>query len=278
MTALALVLLGSIFLEFSTSLGKYEVKHKKESLYAFGFLSGVWSLVFLLVTGLFFRNEFVFSLASLPTFGLRTILEIGLMYLTLHAIHIADRSTYSFLRILTIPLLLLSDLILGYSISTWQVIGIATVVTTVVFLSLHHGLSKKGKLFCITSAALAVATISLYKYNITHFNSVEAEQSLIILINLVFLAVTARVQGHENIFANFTRPLYLLQSIAMGAAGTLISFAYLFAPASIIMTVERSCSVLASIISGRVYFHEKHLYLKLLAGAAIVIGIALTTL
>ncbi len=278
MTALVLVLLGSIFLEFSTSLGKYEVKHKKESLYAFGFLSGFWSLIILLITGLFIRDEFIFSLASLPTFGLRAVLEVGLVFLTLHAVLEADRSTYSFLRVLTIPLLLLVDLSLGYAISTTQIIGIFIVITTVLFLIFHHDLSKKGKLLCLASAMLAVVVISLYKYNITHYNSVEAEQSLMIFINLVVLAAAGRIQKHENVLANFKRPLFLVQSLAMGAAGTLLSFAYVFAPASIIVTIERSCGVLASIISGRVYFHEKHLYLKLLAGAAIIAGIALTTL
>jgi len=278
MIALTLVVLGSILLEFSTALGKYEVKRKKESLYAFGFLSGFWALVILLITGFLFQDTFIFSLASLPTFGLRAILEIVLLFITLHAILAADRSTYAFLRILTIPLLLAVDMSIGYSITSMQISGIGVVLATVFLLSLHHELSRRGKLLCVASAVLAVVVISLYKYNITHFNSVEAEQSAMVFINLVALFVAARVQKHENVFSYFSQPLCLIQSLAMGAAGILISFAYLFAPASIIITAERSCIVLASIVSGRIYFHEKHVWLKLAAAIAIVMGVVLATL
>ena len=276
MIGIALVAVAEIFAEISTSLGKREVSSKKESLYAFGFLSAFWSTFILLFIGIFIRHEFVFSLASLPTFLLRAVLEVALVFTSLNAILQADRSTFAFLRTLTIPILLAVDLVLGFSISTMQMLGMGIILFTAFALAFNHDLSPRGKLLSLISAMIAVCTISLYKYNITHFNSVEAEQAFMHIILLVVLVITAYARGHENVFRSLFHPIFLVQSFAAGIASTLISFAYLFAPASVIATSHRSLGILASIVSGRVYFHETHVAAKILACILIVAGIALT--
>lgn len=103
MIAAILIAVGTLFAEVGVSLGKYEVAHKKESIYTLGFLSVFWTLIFLIATGLY-RDNFIFSLESLPTLAAQVVLELTLVPIALHAVIKADRSTFSFLRLLTLPL------------------------------------------------------------------------------------------------------------------------------------------------------------------------------
>src|SRR3989338_6893065 len=112
----------SFFSEIGVSLGKEEVARRKENIYTYGFLSLCLStIVFFLIALL--RGQFLFSLDSLPTLVPRIILEILQAYVIVKAVTTADRSTFGFLLVLTIPLLLLVDLALGYSLSLNQIIG-----------------------------------------------------------------------------------------------------------------------------------------------------------
>jgi hypothetical protein len=277
MPGIILTALSQLFAESATSMGKYEAEHNRESLYAMGFLNSFWTTVFLIGIGLV-QHDLVFSLASLPTFALRMVLEMTLMIVTLHAVLEAERSTFAFLRILTIPLLLMVDLALGYSLSTFQVLGISCVVVGFVFLLTNHGLSKRGKLYSLLSAVLAVATISLYKYDITHFNSVAAEQAVMNSILLIMLIVLARVRTRENLFAYLTKPAFILQSVISGFSGVFLSYAYVFAPASIITSTKRSFEMVGAIVFGRKVFHEGHLVIKIASFALMTLGIGLILL
>jgi hypothetical protein len=275
MIGILLMTVAEIFAEIGTSIGKYEVSHKKESLYAMGFLNAIWATIFLVLIALSSGGEFVFSLASLPTFIARAVLEVILVFVALKAVITADRSTFSFLRIITLPLLLLVDIGLGYDISLLQMVGISLVVISLIFLIMNHGLSKEGKLLSLLSAVLAVGTVSLYKHNVTHYNSVEAEQIIMHLIILLALIISARVLSKENVFASLTHRTLFLQSLASGVATVLASFAFLFAPASILMTAKRSFEVSFSMLTGRSYFKEKHMALKVGAFSLITLGIVL---
>lgn len=278
MLGIAFVLISQFFSEIATAFGKREVEKKEETVYSMGFLNAFWSTIFLAAWGLLGGGSFVFSLESLPFFLLRAVLEIALTFTTLHAVISSDRSTFSFLRILTIPLLLVIDLMLGYSIATMQVAGMLTIVVALIFLATSHGLSAKGKLLSLASAVLAVATITLYKYDIEHFNSVEAEQSFMHFILLISLMIAGWVRGHENVLHSLVRPAFFGQSIAAGVGSVFLSFAYTFAPASVILTAKRSFDILITIASGRLYFHENNTGLKLVAFVLVVIGVSLVAL
>jgi hypothetical protein len=278
MIGLALVALGCIFSEASISIGKYQFQHKKESLYAMGFLDGFWATVFLIVIAIVRHGEFIFSINSMPTFITRAVLEIILLFVSLEAVTQASRSTFSFLRIITIPLLLVSDIVLGYNIGLMQIIGISLMVLALIFLLINHGLSRGGKLLSIFSALLAVGTITLYKYDISHFNSVEAEQIIMQLILLTALITITRIRTGEHLFRYLVDRTFFLQSIAAGAGSVMLSFAYLYAPASVLTTGKRSFSVLTALASGQKFFREKRLGTKLIATALIIVGLILLTL
>ena len=265
---------AQFFAEISTSIGKYEVAHKRQSFYAFGFLNAFWATVFLIAIALV-RGEFVFDLASLPTFALRAVLEIILMFVSLRAVITADRSTFAFMRVLTIPLLLGADLALGYTISTAQFAGIAVILVAFVFLFTGKGLGRKGRMLSLFSATLAAATLTLYKYNIEHYNSVEAEQTILHILMLVVLLGVAKWHTNERLFPLLIHPPFLVQSLFSGIASVLLSYAYLFAPASIITTSKRVFEILGSIISGQALFREKHLAIKLCAFVLISFGVVL---
>jgi drug/metabolite transporter (DMT)-like permease len=278
MFGIILIAIGEVFSEIGLSIGKYEITHKKESIYAMGFLNAIWSAIFFAVLIFFFNEPFVFSMASLPTFIIRAVIDVSLVFVALNALYKADRSTFSFLRTLSVPLLLISDLALGYSVSTFQVAGISLIVMTLLFLFLSKGLSRDGKILSLIAALLSVGTISLYKYNIDTYNSVAAEQVLMYCISLIALIIGAWIKKRENLFSYLMHPIFLLQSIVSGIASILMSFAYIFAPASIITTAKRSLETVTSIVSGKMYFHEDKLGTKITSVIVIIIGILLLAL
>lgn len=275
MFGIILTSFATFFDEIANVIGKKEVSLRKESIYTMSFLNMFWGALFFFVIALFIRKTFIFSLASLPTFGVRAFLEILQAHVSVLALTIADRSTFSFIRTATIPLLLATDIFLGYSITTGNSIGIIAIALGFLILFINHGVQKQGAGLSLFTAINAVATISLYKYDITHFNSVEAEQGLITLILMFYFFFMASFAAKENPFAFFKKQIFFGQSLSSGIAGIMMSFAYSFAPASIITAVSRSFEIFWAIISGKRYFHEKSTAIKLISMFFVAIGLFL---
>jgi hypothetical protein len=274
MFGLILVSLGTFFEEISDSIGKKEVRDKKETVYTMAFLSLLWG--FLWFGGiLLYKQAFGFSFESIPTFSIRLVLEIIQIHTAVLAVVLAERSTFGFVRTGTLPLLLMVDLFLGYSVAIPQIVGIVLVICSLLVLSLNHGIKKPGLGYVIYSTIGAVGTISLYKYNITYYNSVEAEQFLIHLFLLIYFYFVALRVGGENPLRILRQKIFFTQSFAAGVGSVVMSFAYLFAAASVITSAKRSLSVFWSILSGGMYFHEKHIAVKLVSFALLVAGVVL---
>jgi drug/metabolite transporter (DMT)-like permease len=270
--------IGTFFLEISTTIGKYEVQKRKESIYTMAFLSLIWAFVAFGIL-IVIKREFAFSLASLPTFTIRVILEIFQVYFVMKAIVLASRTTFSFIRIGTIPLLLLVDIFLVQTaISPFQLAGIAIIIIALSILFMNHGIDKKGLTFVVLTTINAVITISLYKYNITHFNSVEAEQFVLLFILLTYVWISAYAWKRENPIKFLRKRIFLAQSGTYGLGTVFESFAFSFAPASIIIAAKRASAVVWSVISGNVVFHEKHLAIKIGGLILTIIGIILLTI
>ena len=265
---------SALFHEIATAIGKYEVGARKESVFTMGFLNYVWALLFFVVL-IFLRDSFVFSFASLPTFTVRALLEILQTHSSLVGVVRADRTTFSFVNIITIPFLLLVDIVLGYKVGGLQLFGIGSIFIALLVLFLRHDLKKDGLGFVLFSSINAVATISLFKYNITHFNSVEAEQTIIIAILLFYLFFCAKFFAKENPIKFFKKPMFFLQSASSGVGTVAASFAFLFAPASVITAAKRSFTIIWSWLSGSVYFHEGHVAIKFFAMSFLILGVIL---
>ena len=81
--------------------------------------------------------------------------------------------------------------------------------------------------------------------------------------------------GSRKIFKDFLKPHAIVQSVTIGVASVFISFAYLLAPASIIVAAKRSSTVIFSVVSGSAVFHEKKVGVKIIATFACIAGILL---
>jgi drug/metabolite transporter (DMT)-like permease len=273
---------SSLAEEAGASIGKWETLRGEESVFSMGFLDSLWTTLFLLVFAFVipkdffasgFPHGFVFSMASLPTFLPRVGLEILQAYATVYAIARADRSTFGFLRAITIPLLLVTDIVLAYSVSLHQIAGMSLIIASLILLFINHGIRREGAWLVVFTAVNAVATATLFKYDITHFNSVEAEQVLVSLVLLAFFFIMALTRAKENPLRLLVRPVFFTQSLLAGIGGVFISFAFLFNTASVIMTAKRAFTILFSMLSGHVYFREKELWIKVVCFILIAIGL-----
>jgi hypothetical protein len=270
MFGIILMALGTLMGEANASIAKTEVAAKKESIYTLGFLNTLLGAIIYAMVGITTGN-FYLNPASFPTLALRIVLEIFQSHLTLIALITSERSTFSFFRVLTLPLLLLVDVFLGYLIGWTQVIGITFTVGIIFFLFLRKDLSLKGFGPLVITTFIPVITISLYKYHITNFNSVAGEQVVVCLFLAFYFLLMAGIRTKENPIAFLRKPIFMLQSGAEGVGAVLEAFAYQFGPASVILTAKRSTSVLWSILAGHQYFHEHKFGVKLFS-ALVLLG------
>lgn len=277
MIGLLLTAIGTSLDEWAISAGKSEVSSKNENIYTFGFLNYFWIFALLIIIAIT-KNSFLFNFASVPLMIVFVVLEILQVYVSLHATIEADRSTLGFLMIITIPLLLVVDMILGYKLSIHSLLGMSIIIIGLIVLLINHGLNKKGIWYVILSAINAVATISIYKYCITHYNSVEAQYIISLFFILIFLLIMSLWKYKENPLKYIFKRRLFVESFPRGVSGVLISFAYLYAPASVITSAKRGLSILWSIISGNRYFHEKHLAIKIISFVLVAIGLSLLVL
>jgi hypothetical protein len=261
MLTLFLVFSATFFEEVSSVSTKKGISNNKESIYTAGFLNLFFVTLFFLAIILYSGN-FVFSLQSLPVFGARIAIEFVLFTIGLRAIALADRTTFSFIHSGTIPILLVIDLFLGYTLSTEQLLGIGLFCTAILLLVFYKGIEKRGALNVALLTVGAAVTISLFKYDITHYNSLEAEQFMAYLIMLIYLFFYNLFVLKENSFRAFRRVGFFAQSFTAGLATVLISFAYLYGAASVITALKRIGVVSWSLLSGRIYFREKHILIK----------------
>ncbi|MBI2637371.1 MAG: hypothetical protein HYW88_00585 [Candidatus Sungbacteria bacterium] len=273
MFGVILTTIGGLFEEASTAIGKFEVSKQSESIYTMAFLSMFWGAFFFLGIGLL-RHSLFFSLASLPIFLTRAVFEAIQVHVSTRAAVQADRSTYAFVRTITIPLLLVVDLFLGYTFGQNQIIGITLIIGVFIILCLNKGIRKEGMFLTVFSAVNAVITISFFKYNITYFkNSVEAEQALMSALLLAYFFGADIIRARENPLRMLLKPIFFAQSATQGIAAVLFGFAFLFAPPSVIIAAGRSSSIVWSVVSGNRIFKEDHIVLKTVLLMLCVAGI-----
>ncbi|TSC96894.1 MAG: Uncharacterized protein Athens101426_134 [Parcubacteria group bacterium Athens1014_26] len=260
--------------EVGSSIVKFQTNHNKISVFSAGFINYFFAvLVFLAL--IFLRKSFVFSFLSLPTFIIRAFLEIVQAQVTLYALKKADRSTFVFVRNLTIPLILITDFVLGYVVTSFQLAGVGLVIAIIIAVFVFRVASFKGAGYVFFTAVNAVATISLFKYNVNHFNSVEGEQIILYLILLCYFFFAARFFAKENPFLFLKQKIFLGQGFSNAIASMLQTFAISFGNPAIAVTAERAAAVLAGIFSGRSFFKESKFFFKILAGVGLVAGLIL---
>ncbi|MBI5456245.1 hypothetical protein HY969_00725 [Candidatus Kaiserbacteria bacterium] len=272
--------------EIGSSVSKYTIAHHKERPYSMAFVAHLAGLIGIVTIGTLlpahffapnFPSGFTFSSASLPTLIPRIVLEMAQAHVAIFAVVLASRSTFSFIRILTIPLLLAVDFVLGYALGYAQVVGITLIILALVFLFRNHGIEKRGAGLVLFTAVNAVLTISLFKYNIAHFNSVEAEAGITLVVLTLYFFVLA-IAKKERLSRHMLHPSLLLQFVSGSIATIAFSFAFLYMPPSIATAGKRALSSLWALGAGAVYFKERHILVKAAALCGLILGLVLLAL
>ncbi|MCC6643892.1 hypothetical protein IT411_04025 [Candidatus Peregrinibacteria bacterium] len=262
---------AGLFEEISVSLGKREAARGRGSIFMMGFVQHFAALIFLGLVVLLGFDQWKLSMESLPWIALRIPLELVQLYFTLIALELADRTEFSFFKVGTVPFLLLVDLALGYVINVDQIIGMLLLMGLFAFIFFKKIVSRKGLPFVIFSTINPVLTISIFKHNITHFNSVATEQFIIYLVLVIFLMLLLIFKTKENPFKFMFRRIEIGEAMSVGLCTLLSSYAYIFAPASVILTARRAGGVLWSTLSGIFFFKEDHKKQKAFTAFTLVI-------
>jgi uncharacterized membrane protein len=271
MLPLSLLASATFFEEVAETIGKKSVKRRRENVYNFAFLALFWADIFLIIST-FAGAKFHLSTASWPFLAVRIPIEVALNFVAAEAIVRADRSTVGFLRLFTIPLLLTTDLLLGYHLSLWQITAVMILFIGLATAFHRNSAGQKGAGWAVLTATLAALSATIFKWDISHYNSTAAEQIVVYTCVLTFFYIKSRQQGTSPIKL-LTNRITGIQSISNGLGLAIESFAYQYAPASVIVATKRSFAVMWSIVFGHHYFHERRLRQKIVAGAVLVIGL-----
>ncbi|MFA6429452.1 MAG: DMT family transporter [Patescibacteria group bacterium] len=272
-----LLLFGTLCEEVSLTIGKFAVRRRMEGVNTIGFVNSFQAIPFLLVPFFLYASERSLVVSHLGLVLFLTILNVAQSFLTVHALSRASRTTFGFVRTGTIPLVLLFDALLGYNVSFQRIAGILIITATMFLLYKNHGIERRGIWWAIFSAVNGAITTTIFKYLVSHGNGVAAV-SLISYASMAFVMFLVATRAKERPFFHARKPLVLAQSAALGIASIVENYAFLFLQASVVMALKRSLSVVWSIVSGREYFHERHLWTKIAGCAGLLIGMALLAL
>jgi hypothetical protein len=102
-----------------------------------------------------------------------------------------------------------------------------------------------------------------------------AEQLIVYIVLALYFFFIAKVISRENPLHLLKKKLVFTQSFSHGIGSILESFAYSFAPASLMLAIKRSSSLLWGIVFGNAYFKEQHILLKLGVFLILATGIVL---
>jgi hypothetical protein len=93
------------------------------------------------------------------------------------------------------------------------------------------------------------------------------------------LSIAAFLFAHfiakENPLSSLKKGVFGAQAAARGLSNAIESFAYAMGPASIIAAAKRTAAMLWAIASGKSYFHESHIAIRIAVFIALGIGICL---
>lgn len=270
-----LVFIGHFFEELSASASKHAFAGRVFTYIVYGFLTEAIAVLIFGGTALTQGHGLAYNIHALPLFALRIISEFLQCEVVFRALASADRSTFSFMRVLTIPLLLIVDIALGYTITNVQFLGIGIILVVLLAYFAGGKIHGKGIGLALASSLLSVSNITFYKYDITHYNPAAISQLYVALALFTIYAVRLALSkaDRELLVQMKAHPLLGLSFVSQAFSSLLVSLAYQYAPASLILAFSRACSVLWSLVSGIFYFHEEQVLKKAFAFSLIVVGL-----
>lgn len=148
-------------------------------------------------------------------------------------------------KLFTIPILLVLDIILGYNISSFDISGVLLIFVGVYVLLHNNTAGKRGAGLILIAAVIAAATTALYKYDISKYNSVAAEQLIVCSVILVYLWVAGRVMKKPVKLKLLFHRVTGAQAISAGLSTVLISLALYIATSRFAFGNYDCCSRIA---------------------------------
>jgi drug/metabolite transporter (DMT)-like permease len=218
-------------------------------------------------------RNFTRTLASFFLLIFQVLAGVLFQELTNKAIHHADRSTFSVMSTMAIPLLLISDVILGYEVSWWQIVGVIVLTLTLGITIFRGDFSLKGIKYIISSNLISLGTIIAFKYSTTHYTSTEMMNLLNSgLMSILFFIIVSRAKGRKGI-KEALQPKYFGFASLYGIGGVLCAAAYKYMIASMVIALKRFFSMMFGVITGKLYFHEENITRKLSIASLIGVGV-----
>ena len=242
-----IIFIGSLLVELKSSV--FKKKSENTSVYLMMLIVSLFSLLIFSIS-LFIKWEVRFDKDSILLILIRTCFECFHIFLWVQVIKNCDRSTSSIIWILTLPLLLIVDLVLWYQISNYWILWILIICVSLVLFNIKwKTLNLKWLRYLLILAINAVITISLYKELITNYdNSFELIQIFTYIWLIIFLSLLIFIKRkEEKLSLNILKDKILLLSIIWyNMWWVLISYSYTLVTASEATSFKR----VASMISG----------------------------
>ncbi len=194
---------------------------------------------------------------------LYSLLWILFTYFAMNAINKADRSTNSLFSVLVLPLLLISDILLWYNINIYHIIWVLFIVLILVLSTWKWPISTKWIKYIIWAQIVASIWITVYKYLITHFVSVE---TILLIDSLIMMSIFVSITIYKLWILWIRESLYFKNIkfwIFSGLWQTIWLFAYMFWPASIVTAIKRILQMSWWVVFWRFVFNEVNFWKKI---------------
>ncbi len=212
-------------------------------------------------------------------------LEILLSYLFVRSVAEAPLSVvaplFAFSSIFLIPL---GYVVLGEQPSMLGAGGVLLILGGTFFLSLEKGgtfgsnivsiLKNKGCFYALLAALLAACLVILSKYAFRYVSPLHSAFYTTLLMSL-YLMVIVYLRRNKAVVGMSVRPLEL-GAIGFVQAGVIVThfIGLSYLPAVYFISLKRF-SMVASVVSGRIFFGEKQLGMRLMGSVLMFFGVVL---
>lgn len=279
MIGILLGLLGTLFFEINNALLKDRTK--KYHIITLWVVTTFMSMSIFWLTWLykyFFTDiSIYYNPDSLSLLILRTFLEILQSYFTITALKHCDRSTFSILRILTIPFLVIVDMLLWYQFSLYSYIWLFIILFSFVFFNTNlKTVNWKWWYYGLFISLNAVLTLSLFKYSLTNYwNSVEVDQFFVWFSTLIFFMFYNFFFLEKKLgFHLFKKEkIFILQWMLIWIWAVLISYTYSYLNASEATALKRVWEMIWALSSWYFIFKETNMRKKIIFACCLIFWI-----
>lgn len=240
----------------------------------------IWNLFMVLVSIIIiiftWNTKLIFNINLVFIIIITIIWNLCFSYFVQQAIVKADRSTNGLLSILAIPLLLVSDIFLKYDITTYHIIWIFFIITTLITISFRWTINLKWAKYTLITQIFAFINIMIYKIAITNYISTELMNIIISLCIFIitFIYILSK-KWSKNSFKKIYQKKYIKFWLLWWLGWVFNSMWYMFWPASVITALKRILSMFWGVVMWKIYFHEERFFQKMASVGVIAMWVVI---